>query len=124
MLVGDRRRAIEEPWDPIPGEIEFFLNDVEDGIWLCRRDERVTRPVAELTTRTAAGTPIVVPEIQLLYKAKHHLDKDEHDFRHALGESLPSSGPGSARPSRSCTRTTPGRLALIKARPASSPLRA
>ncbi len=35
---------IEEPWEPIPGEIEFFLNDVEDGVWLCRRDERVTRP--------------------------------------------------------------------------------
>ncbi len=80
---------IEEPWDPIPGEIEFFLNDVEDGVWICRRDERVRRPVEELTTRTAIGTPIVVPEIQLLYKAKHHLDKDEHDFRQALGELAP-----------------------------------
>ena len=80
---------IEEPWDPIPGEIEFFLNDVEDGVWICRRDEQVRRPVEELTTRTAIGTPIVVPEIQLLYKAKHHLDKDEHDFRQALGELAP-----------------------------------
>jgi hypothetical protein len=31
--------------------------------------------------RSASGIPIVAPEIQLLYKAKHHLDKDEHDFR-------------------------------------------
>ena len=80
---------IEEPWDPIPGEIEFFLNDAEDGTWVSRRDERVTRPVDELTTRTASGTPVVVPEVQLLYKAKHHRDKDEHDFRQALGVLAP-----------------------------------
>ena len=80
---------IEEPWEPIPGEIEFFLNDVEDGVWLCRRDERVTRPAGETTTRTASGVPVVVPEIQLLYKAKHHLDKDEHDFRQAVGTLTP-----------------------------------
>jgi len=76
---------IEEPWEPIPGEIQFFLNDVEDGTWLCRRDERVTRPVGEITARAASGVPIVAPEIQLLYKAKHHLDKDEHDFRAVVG---------------------------------------
>ena len=40
--------------------------------------------MAELSIRSASGLPIVVPEIQLLYKAKHHLEKDEHDFRAAV----------------------------------------
>jgi hypothetical protein len=57
---------------------------------VCRRDERVTRPVDEITTSTRMGTPIVVPEIQLLYKAKHHKDKDEHDFRETVSELNPS----------------------------------
>jgi hypothetical protein len=69
-----------ETWEPQPEEIQFFLNEVEDGVWLCRRDTRVTRPVDELTVGSASGIPIIAPETQLLYKAKHHLDKDEHDF--------------------------------------------
>ena len=51
---------------------------------MCRRDPSVRRPVAEVSARSASGLPVVVPEIQLLYKAKHHLEKDEHDFRAAL----------------------------------------
>jgi hypothetical protein len=70
-----------EPWEPVPEERQFFLNDVADGLWICRRDPAVTRPVDELVLRSASGIPIVAPEIQLLYKAKHHVDKDEHDFR-------------------------------------------
>jgi hypothetical protein len=70
-----------ETWEPRPEEIQFFLNEVEDGVWLCRRDARVRRPAGELAIGSASGIPIVAPEIQLLYKAKHHLDKDEHDFR-------------------------------------------
>jgi len=73
-----------EPWDPRPEELQFFLNDVEDGVWKCRRDQRVTKPVDEVATRSSTGVPIVTPDIQLLYKAKHHLDKDEHDFRQTL----------------------------------------
>jgi hypothetical protein len=69
-------------WDPSPGEIQYFLNEVEDGVWRSRRDpDRVTRPVEEVAVRSASGIPIVAPEIQLLYKAKWHRDNDEHDFR-------------------------------------------
>jgi len=49
-----------------------------------------------------------VPEIQLLYKAKHHLDKDEHDFRRALGELAPKQRAWLRWALRSCTRATPG----------------
>jgi hypothetical protein len=75
---------LQQPWEPGGDELQFFLNDVEDGVWVCRRDPSVRRPVSEVCARFASGLPIAVPEIQLLYKAKHHLEKDEHDFRSAL----------------------------------------
>jgi hypothetical protein len=76
---------LQQPWEPGGDELQFFLNDVEDGVWVCRRDPAVTRPVDQTELRSASGIPIVAPEIQLLYKAKHHLDKDEHDFRATVG---------------------------------------
>jgi hypothetical protein len=41
----------------------------------------VTLHVRQLALRAPSGIPIVAPEVQLLYKAKHSGDKDEHDFR-------------------------------------------
>jgi hypothetical protein len=76
-------------WEPRPDEIQVFLNDVEDGVWLCRRDNRVTRPASEVSITSAFGIPVIAPEIQLLYKARHHLDKDEHDFRLTVGRLSP-----------------------------------
>lgn len=70
-----------DPWEPAPEERQFFLNEVEDGVWICRRDRAVTCRVGNLTLRSTSGIPIVAPEIQLLYKAKHKGEKDEHDFR-------------------------------------------
>jgi hypothetical protein len=75
-----------EAWDPMPDEFEFFLNEAEDGLWRCRRDlERITRLAEEIWMRSCLGMPILVPEIQLLFKAKGHRPKDEHDFQQALG---------------------------------------
>ena len=34
----------------------------------------------QLALRSPDGIPIVAPEVQLLYKAKHLGAKDEHDF--------------------------------------------
>src|SRR5207249_919317 len=74
-----------EAWDPGPEEFEFFLNEAENGLWRCRRNlERITRPVDEIRMRSALGIPIIVPEIQLLFKAKRHRPKDEHDFQQAF----------------------------------------
>jgi hypothetical protein len=66
-------------------ERQFFLNDAEGGIWSCRRDARVTLAVRQLAALTPSGIPIVAPEVQLLYKARHTGDKDEHDFRLVSG---------------------------------------
>jgi hypothetical protein len=70
-----------EPWEPNYDERQFFLNEAEGGIWLCRRDPRITLHVRQLAQRSRDGIPIVAPEVQLLYKARHAADKDEHDFR-------------------------------------------
>jgi hypothetical protein len=72
-----------EQWEPRSWELEFFLNEVHDGVWRSRRDPRVMRPLEDVFLRSASGIPIVAPEVQLLYKAKHRRDKDEHDFRTA-----------------------------------------
>jgi hypothetical protein len=71
---------LPDPWEPQSEELQFFLLELEDGFWVSRRDERLRRPVEEISFLSEARIPAVAPEIQLLYKAKHHLDKDEHDF--------------------------------------------
>ena len=67
-----------------PPEFEFFLNEVEDGVWHWRRNPALTVPAGEVSITGAAGIPFVAPQIQLLYKATGHRPKDEHDFATAL----------------------------------------
>jgi hypothetical protein len=69
-----------EPWEPNYEERQFFLNEAEGGIWISRRDPRIRLHVRELAQRNADGVPVVAPEVQLLYKARHGQKKDEHDF--------------------------------------------
>jgi hypothetical protein len=73
-----------------PREFEFFLNDASGEDWLCRRNAAITRPVAEISGLSITGIPFIVPEIQLLYKAKWHREKDEHDFQTALSRMSPT----------------------------------
>jgi hypothetical protein len=68
-----------------PPEFEFFLNEVADGTWHFRRDPAITRDVAAVGRRTPGGIPYIAPEVQLLYKARLHRPKDEHDFATARG---------------------------------------
>jgi hypothetical protein len=60
--------------------VEALLNDRRDGLYLCRRHEAITLPEDRLWLWTAEGVPFLAPEIQLLYKAKYHREKDERDF--------------------------------------------
>lgn len=69
-----------DPWEPSAEERQFFLNDAEGGVWTSRRDPRITLHVRELAQRSASGIPVVAPQVQLLYKARHAGRKDEHDF--------------------------------------------
>jgi hypothetical protein len=64
--------------------IDVFREPHENGTWICRRDQNITRPYDTLIARTAHGIPYLMPEIALLFKAKHCRPKDLHDFLGAL----------------------------------------
>lgn len=74
--------------DPVTGMWRFdVFREPHDGdTWICRRDERIRRPYAEVVRRTPAGIPFVVPEVALLFKAKASRDKDQRDFAATLPE--------------------------------------
>lgn len=66
--------------------LDVFREPSEDGLWVCRRDERLRLPYAEVIEHTADGIPYARPEIALLFKAKHadRGPKDEEDFAAVL----------------------------------------
>ena len=61
-------------------EFEAFLNQGDGEEWESRRHEGLTRPLAEVCLPSPLGVPVLAPEIQLLYKAKYHRQKDDQDF--------------------------------------------
>ena len=64
--------------------LDVFREPSIDGRWVCRRDESITLAYDELILRTEGGVPFVIPEVALLFKAKHVRPKDEADFRNVL----------------------------------------
>ena len=67
-----------------PHEFEVFLNEGNAREWRSRRHAGLSRAMEEACLRTPLGVPVLAPEIQLLYKAKYHRPKDDHDFHTAL----------------------------------------
>jgi len=82
------RRAASAPW-----ALQFMLNEADGDRWVFRRDTRIGGSLAHLGCVSADGTPYVAPEVQLLYKAKNRLPKNEADFAAAL----PLLGPEARR---------------------------
>jgi len=64
--------------------IDVFREPHIGDRWVCRRDASITLPYSELILRTSDGIPYVVPEVALLFKAKHLREKDQADFQHVL----------------------------------------
>jgi hypothetical protein len=60
--------------------LEFLLNERDDTTWIYRRDSQIRRDL-ERAILTRDGTPILAPEIVLLYKSKTPRLTDEADFR-------------------------------------------
>jgi hypothetical protein len=67
-----------------PWRVQFMLDEAEGDVWTSRRDARIRRPIRSIGVRAEDGTPILAPEIQLFYKAKRRLPKDEADLAAAL----------------------------------------
>lgn len=63
---------------------EFLLNKADGLDWIFMYHEAVRMPLDRLGGTGEHGTPLLNPEIVLLYKAKNRRDKDEHDFIHAV----------------------------------------
>jgi len=72
------RPSPAEPW-----ALQFLIEEAAGEVWRYRRDERIRRPLNVFGERREV-IPFVSPEVQLLYKAKGHRPRDEHDFAHAL----------------------------------------
>ena len=65
-------------------EFEFFLNEREGSHWKSRRHPGLMLPAEEVWLNSFLGIPIISPEIQLLFKAKHTRTKDIADFERTL----------------------------------------
>ena len=54
--------------------------DADGELWVCRRDETLRLPYADIIRRTAAGVPYLRPDLVFLFKAKARRAKDVVDF--------------------------------------------
>ena len=74
-----------------PHVFDVFLNPLDGQDWVSRRHPGLrvrANAVAAQTGRSdhlPLGVPYLVPEIQLLYKAKYHRPEDDADFEVAVG---------------------------------------
>jgi aminoglycoside-2''-adenylyltransferase len=82
--AGDRYFGSHQTWgrDPVTKKWRIdVMRDPHDGdVWICRRDRRIRRTYGEIIAFTPHGIPYEIPELTLLFKAKHMRDKDEVDF--------------------------------------------
>jgi hypothetical protein len=74
------RPGPDRPW-----AVQFMLaHTAGPDRWVYRRDHRVGRPLAEIGWRGAAGLPVLLPEVELLYKSAGPRPRDDQDLDHAL----------------------------------------
>lgn len=85
---GEAFAVIHQTWVRDPGtgsyKLDVFREPQRDGRWVCRRDDAITEPYQRIIRRTADGIPYLVPEVVLLFKAKHARTKDEFDLAATL----------------------------------------
>ena len=68
--------------DPATGHylLDIFREPHDADTWICRRDETIRLPYSDIIRHTGDGIPYLVPELVLLFKAKHARPKDQADF--------------------------------------------
>jgi hypothetical protein len=70
--------------------LDVFRELTVSGRWACRRDPSITLSYDEPILHSAEGIPYVIPEVALVFKAKHLRAKDQTDFRNVLPALDPS----------------------------------
>jgi hypothetical protein len=78
-------RVLHQTWVRDRGtnlyRLDIFREPHDGDLWICRRDETIRLPYAEIIRHTADGIPYLSPEIVLLFKAKHAArERDRDDF--------------------------------------------
>ena len=80
--------ATHQTWlrDPATGDylLDVFREPHDGDTWICRHDETIRLAYREIIDHTDNGIPYLVPELVLLFKAKHARPKDQADFATAL----------------------------------------
>ncbi|MEU4477958.1 hypothetical protein AB0F68_07845 [Micromonospora sp. NPDC023966] len=76
--------ATRQTWlrEPATGRylLDVFREPHDGEVWICRRDETIRLPYAEIIRHTSDRIPYLSPELVLLFKAKHVRPKDQADF--------------------------------------------
>ena len=76
---------LHQAWcrEPATGlyRLDVFREPCDGNRWICRRDRSISLPYDELILSTPDGIPYVIPEVALLFKARHTRPKDQDDFR-------------------------------------------
>ncbi|MBB3098015.1 hypothetical protein FHR83_005700 [Actinoplanes campanulatus] len=76
--------ATHQTWlrDPATGDylVDVFREPHDGPTWICRRDETIRLPYADIIEHTPDRIPYLRPELVLLFKAEHHRPKDQTDF--------------------------------------------
>ncbi len=76
--------ATHQTWvrDPSTGNylLDVFREPHDGATWICRHDEAIRLPYSDIIGHTDDGIPYLVPELVLLFKAKHARPKDQADF--------------------------------------------
>ncbi|MGW2398633.1 hypothetical protein ACWCYY_18970 [Kitasatospora sp. NPDC001664] len=92
--------AVHQTWvrDPVSGDylVDVFREPHDGDTWICRRDEGIRFPYEEIVRRTGDGIPYLVPELVLLFKAKHLRPKDQWDFEATVPHMSPAQRRGLA----------------------------
>ena len=60
--------------------LDVFRESHDGATWTFRRDPAIMLPYADAYARTSDGVPYLVPELALLFKARHVRPQDQHDF--------------------------------------------
>jgi hypothetical protein len=69
--------------EPEPA-FQVMLAESSDSEWIFRRNPDVRMPISRMGFHPLWGLPYLVPEIVLLFKAKHLEPRDRIDFDHAM----------------------------------------
>jgi hypothetical protein len=64
--------------------LDVFREPHDGETWICRHDETIRLSYTAIISHTADGIPYLVPELVLLFKAKHTRPKDQADFDAAI----------------------------------------